>query len=39
MHLEICNQTFTRIINIQAIHQGGRIEKTVFKMGPQNKKV
>jgi len=34
MHLE----TFTRVINIYAIQQGGRIEKTFF-VGLQNKKV
>jgi len=38
MPLEICNGTFTRIINIQDIHEGSH-RKDVVKMGPQNKKV
>jgi len=30
MHLEICNEKFTHIINIYAIHQRVRTEKNFF---------
>jgi len=38
MHLEICNETFTGIINIKALHQGDRIENAFFKWDRRPKK-
>jgi len=37
MPLDICNGTFTRIINIWAVHQEGHTEKRFFLMGSRRK--